>query len=108
MTCREFDKHILPFIEQKLDYKKLDSFLEHDRSCAECHEELEINFLMSYIQQNEDVTSFNLSEELNKHIQTAVCQKKRFYHQMIFHLLLIIAIETITISTFIYFLSIIL
>ena len=51
MNCQEFDKHIQAFIERDMDYSRLDEFIAHYRSCEDCHEELEINFLMAYVYQ---------------------------------------------------------
>ena len=69
MNCQEFDKHIQAFIERDMDYSRLDEFIAHYRSCEDCHEELEINFLMAYVLKDDSQTSFNLSRKLECHIQ---------------------------------------
>ena len=78
MNCQEFDKHIQAFIERDMDYSRLDEFIAHYRSCEDCHEELEINFLMAYVLKDDSQTSFNLSKKLECHIQEELNKKKRF------------------------------
>lgn len=89
MDCQEFEKNIQPFIDKKLEYRQLNDFLKHFEECKECHEEMEINFLMAYVLQNEDHISFNLSDELGNHIQAGILGKKKFYRQTILQWVLV-------------------
>lgn len=106
MNCQEFDKHIQAFIDKKIEYAKLDDFIEHYRYCKECHEELEINFLLAYVLGEEDRPVFNLSKELNKHIQDEVTKKEKYYKKRFFRILFFSFTESITLLTVIYFLMI--
>ena len=47
MDCKSFERLIPDFIAQKMDYPTLKSFLGHMGQCADCREELEIQFLVS-------------------------------------------------------------
>ncbi len=78
MDCKEFNKCVPLFIEQTLEYRKLNAFLEHYRTCADCREELEITFLMAYVLENEDHITFNLADELNRHIEKGLYCRKCF------------------------------
>lgn len=45
MNCVEAQGMVSAFIEQKMDIKTKEAFLEHVDSCEECMEELEIHFI---------------------------------------------------------------
>ncbi|MCI8824567.1 MAG: hypothetical protein HFH63_01510 [Lachnospiraceae bacterium] len=106
MDCQEFDKHIQAFIDKKIEYAKLDDFIEHYRHCKDCHEELEINFLLAYVLGEEDRPMFNLSKELDKHIQNEVIKKEKYYKKRLFQILFFCFTESVTLLTVIYFLVI--
>ena len=85
MDCQEFDKYIQAFIDREIDYSRLDDFIEHYKHCEDCHEELEINFLMAYVLKDDDMTTFNLSKELDRHIQTEMLKKEKYDKNNLFH-----------------------
>lgn len=47
MDCKEFERLIPEFMEDRLDYKRLKKFMEHADGCGECSEELAIQFLVT-------------------------------------------------------------
>lgn len=72
MDCKEFEKLIPDFMENKLDYKKQKSFIAHVEECAECREELTIQFLITEgLARLEDGGAFDLQKELNFRMEEA-------------------------------------
>jgi hypothetical protein len=72
MDCKEFEKMIPNFINRRLDYFELKAFKEHFDSCANCKEELVIQFLVTEgIQRLEDGDAFDLQKELDVRIADA-------------------------------------
>lgn len=79
MNCKEFEKRIPDFIEERMDFLTLEEFGEHMESCAECREELVISFLVSEgMQRLENGEAFDLNGELDKRV--AAAQKKVHFH----------------------------
>ncbi len=65
MNCKEVEKMIPLFIEDKLDTEDLRDFLEHIHNCKECEEELSIQFLVSEgLSRLETGNVFDLQSEL--------------------------------------------
>ena len=70
MSCKQFEKLIPDFIAKKLDYPDLKRFYEHMEQCADCREELDIQFLvMQGIQRLEDGNAFDLQFELRQRLE---------------------------------------
>lgn len=44
LTCRQAEKLVLPYINEELNEKDLEAFLNHVRICPSCKEELEIYY----------------------------------------------------------------
>ncbi|MBH1939753.1 zf-HC2 domain-containing protein [Mobilitalea sibirica] len=89
MTCMRAQSLITPFINDELNIKELEEFIEHVRSCKECREELEVYYalLTAMKQLDEDKNlsddfSMELSAKLEKaqekiiHIKFAYYRKK--------------------------------
>lgn len=67
MDCKEFEKRIPEFIARKMDYPTLKNFNAHMGKCADCKEELEIQFLVTEgMQRLEDGNAFDLQSELGE------------------------------------------
>ena len=47
MDCKEFKRLISDFISDQLDYHTLKNFCSHMERCADCREELVIQFLVT-------------------------------------------------------------
>ncbi len=72
MDCKEFEKLIPAFIEQKLDFLTMKKFCEHLEHCAECKEELVIQFLVTEgMQRLEEGDAFDLQNELKHRVNEA-------------------------------------
>lgn len=81
MTCKEFEKLIPAFLEQKLDFFTLKQFVGHMESCAECHEELVIQFLVTEgMQRLEEGDAFDLQNELEERLMEA--QNRIKFHSL--------------------------
>lgn len=104
MDCQEFDKHIQAFIDKEIDYARLDDFIEHYKECRDCHEELEINFLLAYVLGGEDIAMFNLSRELDRHIRAETAKKEKYYKRIMFYVMIFSFTEIITVLAVLYFL----
>ena len=66
MNCKEADKLIPLFLEDDLENRELSEFLSHVESCADCKEELTIQFLVRVgMKRLEDGNTFNLRNELD-------------------------------------------
>lgn len=74
MECKEFNKNIDSFINDKMEEEMYEDFINHYNMCKNCKEELEIYFLAHMIFK--DVESFdsisnekyNLNNSLNQFI----------------------------------------
>lgn len=68
MTCRDFQKNLVPFINNKIDVKDLGPYIEHANSCNECRDEMEIYYVVQYgLNEHEeaDGTSMNFKVSIN-------------------------------------------
>ena len=52
MTCREAERLVTPYIQDKLSGDELEAFLEHLEHCRNCQEELEIYFSLNFFSLN--------------------------------------------------------
>jgi hypothetical protein len=79
MDCKEFERLIPDFIDDKLDYITLKDFCGHMETCGDCKEELVIQFLVTEgIQRLEDGNAFDLQKELDVRMEKA--EKKLRIH----------------------------
>lgn len=82
MECKEFEKMIPSFLEQKMDYDTLKEFRSHIYSCENCKEELTIQFLVTEgIQRLEKGDAFDLRKELDFRL-TEAKKKLVWYRHM--------------------------
>jgi hypothetical protein len=85
MECREFEKDIADFITKKMDYPILKRFYEHVEHCADCREELNIQFLVTEgMQRLEKGSTFDLQSELEQRLEEA--RKSIRYHSAFLYL----------------------
>lgn len=69
MNCKEFEKLIPGFIQDKLDYSAMKRFSEHMSQCDNCKEELVIQFLVTEgVQRLEDGRAFDLQKEMDQRL----------------------------------------
>jgi hypothetical protein len=72
MDCKQFEKKIPDFLADRLTGKETEAFLAHFDSCADCHEELSIQYLVQAgLPRLETGDTFNLKTELAEEISTA-------------------------------------
>lgn len=65
MDCKDFQALIPDFLEDKLNIRSTQRFLEHSDICEECKEELRIQYLVTEGSiRLEDGDSFDLNKEL--------------------------------------------
>lgn len=77
MDCKNIEKLISKFLKNECTPKEEAMFLAHIQECAECKEELTIEFLLSEgLNRLESGESFDLNAELEKRIKEKSQTKK--------------------------------
>lgn len=72
MNCKETEKMIPVFLQDDLDNRELEQFINHIKDCPECIEELSIQFLVSEgLERLEAGNNFNLQHALESRIRSA-------------------------------------
>lgn len=72
MNCKETEKMIPVFLQDDLDNRELEQFIEHIKDCPECIEELSIQFLVSEgLERLEAGNNFNLVHALESRIKAS-------------------------------------
>ena len=67
MDCQEINRFMPLFIEDELTGDELSSFILHVKSCADCYEEIETNYLIrEALNRLEDGESFNIHSAFTK------------------------------------------
>lgn len=65
MTCKDAEKLIPIFINNELNYRELEQFIDHIEDCPDCKEEMSIQFLITEgMARLEDGSAFDLNWEL--------------------------------------------
>ncbi len=99
MDCKETQRMISGFLDDELEVRSLEHFLNHIEECKSCREELTIQFLVEVgTKRLEDGTNFNLSEEL-EHMMKDAWQRLRTrkrLHRAAFLLQVLVVIELVT------------
>lgn len=91
MLCPECVKKIKPFIEHKLDATDTLAFVHHTNECAECKEELSIEFLVVHgLRKLDSAEAFDLQRELNELIESSI--EKANKHKRIYREIMLFAI----------------
>lgn len=80
MDCKEAEKMVQPYIENKIPPKKLEEFMEHISHCPSCYDELEtyytIYFAMKYLDEDRH-SSYNIKEMLDEDLKKRIQYVKR-------------------------------
>lgn len=104
MTCRKAQSLITPFINDKLNLKEAEEFIDHVGSCAECREELEVYYalLTAMKQLDEDKNlsddySLELSAKLES-VQEKIIHVKFTYYRKKGILILVIVLLAVSLS----------
>lgn len=83
MDCKEFEKLIPRFIGDRMDYSSMKRFCRHMDGCANCREELVIQFLVTEgVQKLEEGEAFDLQRELDRRLNR-MKRKIRLHRNMI-------------------------
>lgn len=82
MDCKEAEKKIPSFLQDELEGKTLEEFVEHIENCPECKEELTIQFLVTEgMERLEEGKSFNLQSALGTRMNAAA-HRIRIYRNL--------------------------
>lgn len=101
MECKEFEKLIPEFLDNKLGFDTLEAFYKHREECNDCKDELEIRYLVAMgISRLEAGDTFDLQKELKsflEQIDKRIRKHKLFYNMQyifegVFSLIIIFAI----------------
>ena len=66
MNCKEVQRNITAFLEEELQGRNAEKFLNHISQCSECKEELSIQYLVREgMARLEEGGSFDLSKDLD-------------------------------------------
>lgn len=83
MICREWQRRIPDFLDDKMTPEDLGAFISHVKECRDCYEELEIMFTLSVglneLEKKTDM-SFNFKEMLEEKIHFAQYRYECYYH----------------------------
>lgn len=83
MDCKEFERLIPGFVEDRLAYSTMKRFCGHLEWCPDCMEELVIQFLVTEgVQRLEDGEAFDLQKELGRKLDK-MKRKIRIHGNMI-------------------------
>ncbi len=80
MNCQETQSMILNYLNHNLDHETNKAFIEHIRSCPDCQDELEINYIvMTGMQQldNDEVFTTDYRKELLDDLNRQYAQIER-------------------------------
>ena len=70
MNCKEAEKAIAGFVENKLKDDTMEAFIAHTRTCPDCMEELSIQYLVAVgMSRLEEGGTFDLGGELERKLE---------------------------------------
>jgi hypothetical protein len=88
MTCIKAQGMITPFIDNKLNIKELEEFLDHINTCQDCREELEFYYAlltaMRQLDEDKDLSDdygLELSQKLEKAQERIIHVKYTYYRK---------------------------
>ncbi len=105
MDCREFTNNIKDFIKGTISDEKYEDFVKHNDSCDECHEELEILYLVQNTLTEEDYwenSSYNLNENLNNYFKKYTDMVYKRYKSNFLKGITLISAEIVSLASIIY------
>lgn len=86
MTCQEVQSNVVKYVNNQLDIKTLEAFVEHVEGCADCMEELEVYYIllvgMKRLDQDKN-ESLNFHSDFLKSLEYAKIRIIRYKHQYI-------------------------
>lgn len=101
MTCSKTQSLITPFINDKLEMKELEEFINHVSTCKECREELEVYYAlltaMKQLDEDQNLSddfSLELSEKLEREQEKIIHAKFLHYRKKGIMLVIILLLTT--------------
>ena len=93
MKCEEALQKITPYIENCLQPRELEAFIEHIKQCPSCYDELETYYIVSRAVQyldDEKQDTYNIMELLKRDIRMKEqgLRRRRRMHWLVFFCLL--------------------
>ena len=93
MKCEEALQKITPYIENRLQPRELEAFIEHITQCPSCYDELETYYIVSRAVQyldDEKQDTYNIMELLKRDIRMKEqgLRRRRRMHWLVFFCLL--------------------
>lgn len=86
MTCQEVQSNVIKYVNNQLDIKTLESFVEHVEGCADCMEELEVYYIllvgMKRLDQDKN-ESLNFHADFTQSLEHAKIRIIKYKHQCI-------------------------
>lgn len=77
MDCMNYRMNMLPYLKHELGIKKTRELLSHVEGCAECKEELKVQFLvMEGMKRLEYGKTFHLEEDFEKSLKASAREYK--------------------------------
>lgn len=105
MNCMKAQSMITPFINNKLNLKEAEEFIDHVSSCPDCREELEVYYAlltaMKQLDEDKNISS-DFGQELNQKLERT--KEKIFHAKFTYYRKKVILVLTILLVAF--FLSI--
>jgi hypothetical protein len=102
MTCNKAQSMITPFINNKLNLKEMEDFIDHISSCPVCKEELEVYYAlltaMKQLDEDRNLSSdfgIELDQKLERSKERILHAKFTYYRKKIFLFLTIITLAFI-------------
>ncbi|MDD3277895.1 MAG: zf-HC2 domain-containing protein [Lachnospiraceae bacterium] len=83
VTCQEITKMVSRYIDNQLNDKEMESFIQHVRSCPSCYEELETYFIISLatrVLDDSSAANYNIKALLEQNLKE---NEKRLRHRKI-------------------------
>ena len=100
MNCREAQRNISLFLQEKLDIEEIELFLEHIETCETCREELEVYYTLhtaiEILEDNQEYAHTNYQIDVKRELYLAKEKCKRIRRRRIEKHLLWIFLVVIT------------
>ena len=96
LTCKDVEKMVASYVDEELDINELEAFMSHVETCANCREELSIQFLVSTgLKSLEAGNNFDLNYELLESIEHSKkkVQKKRMFQKIVSGTIIIVVVS---------------
>lgn len=86
MECREYRKMVRGYIKDELSINQIDEFLRHIKTCKNCREELEVNFIIEHGLDRESLLQDNMDfeHELEEKIRSSYVRMHMLHSWKVF------------------------